>query len=202
MVRSSVLLFNFWAYHFCLNFLLFCRSCLGELGSKGDRGKAPVYATSHGDDSSNDETASASKQVARFLQSRFNRREEDIGLTSSISIETHSRRRGSIEMANVSFESHIVSSKASSRCRPARGRGASGGEMRAEDLVIDIKADFSGDEVHLDLGARRCSLRPRFPPRQARADARTRAVDRGIRDIHLQRRLKDHHSIQVRKGEV
>ena len=161
-----------------------------------------MYATSHGDDSSDDETASAGERVARFLQSRFNRREEDIGLTGDISIETHSRRRRSVEMANVSFESHIVSSRASSRCRPARGRGASGGEMRAEDLIIDIKANFSGDEVHLDLGTRRCSLRPRFPPRQAGADAHTKAVDRGIRDIHLQRGLKDHHSVQVRKGEV
>ena len=37
-------------------------------GSKGDRGKALVDATSHKDDSSNDETASAGKQVARVLQ--------------------------------------------------------------------------------------------------------------------------------------
>ena len=123
-----------------------------------------MYATSHGDDSSDDETTSAGERVARFLQSHLNRREEDIGLTGGISIETHSRRRRSVEMANVSFESHIVSGRSSSRCRPARGRGASGGEMRAEDLVIDIKVDFSRDEVHLDLGAWRCSLRPRFPP--------------------------------------
>ena len=35
-------------------------------------------------------------------------------------------------------------------------------------------------------------MRPRFPSRQAEADARTRAADDGIRDIHLQHGLKDH----------
>ena len=33
-------------------------------GSKGDREKARMYATSHEDDSSNDETASTSEQAA------------------------------------------------------------------------------------------------------------------------------------------
>ena len=72
----------------------------------------------------------------------------------------------------------------------------------AEDLLIDIKVDFSRDEIHPDLGAQRCSLRPSFPPCQAEADACTRALDKGIRDTHLQRGLKDHSSTQVRKGEV
>ena len=36
--------------------------------------------------------------------------------------------------------------------------------MRAEDLLIDIKDDFSRDEVLPDLGAQGRSLRLRFPP--------------------------------------
>ena len=47
--------------------------------SKGDRGKAPMYATSQGGDSSDDETISASEQVTQVLQSRFGRGEEDTG---------------------------------------------------------------------------------------------------------------------------
>ena len=43
--------------------------------------------------------------------------------------------------------------------------------MQVEDLIIDIEADLSWGEVHLDLGARRSSLRLRFPPRQAGANA-------------------------------
>ena len=62
-------------------------------------------------------------------------------------------RQRSVKTANVSFESYTISSGASSWRRLARGRGASGGEMRAEDLLIDIDADFSRDEVHVDLGA-------------------------------------------------
>ena len=57
--------------------------------------------------------------------------------------------------------------------------------MRAEDLVIDINADFSGDVVLLELGTRRRSLRPRFLPHQARVDAHIGAIDRGIRDTYL-----------------
>ena len=64
--------------------------------------------------------------------------------------------------------------------------------MRAEDLVIDIDDDFSGDVVLPELGARRHSLRPRFLPHQARVDARIGAIDRGIRDTYLQQGLKDH----------
>ena len=53
--------------------------------------------------------------------------------------------------------------------------------MQSEDLDVD----FSEDKVHMDLGARRRSLRPRFPPCQAEVDARTGAVDRGIIDTHI-----------------
>ena len=35
-----------------------------RVSSKGDQGKAPVYATSHGDDSFDDETTSTGEQVA------------------------------------------------------------------------------------------------------------------------------------------
>ena len=74
--------------------------------------------------------------------------------------------------------------------------------MRAEDIVIDIDADFSGDEFLQELSARRHSLRPRFPPHQARADTRTRAVDSGIRETHLQQGLKDHPFALARREEV
>ena len=67
-------------------------------------------------------------------------------------------------MASVSSESCTLSSKASSQRKTTRGRGAYGGVTRAEDLFFDIDANFSGDEVLLDLGAQRHSLRPRFPP--------------------------------------
>ena len=113
-----------------------------------------------------------------------------------------SMRRHLVETASVSSESRIVSSEASSRRRPARGKRASGGEMQAEDLIIDIDADFSREEVHADLGARRRNLRSKFPPHQAGAEARTRAIDRGIRDTHLQNGLKDHPFTQARRGEV
>ena len=93
-----------------------------------------MYATSHGDDSFDDKTASASEQVARVLQSPFNHREEDTGPAGDISIETQSRRRRSVEIANSSSKSHTVSSRASSRRRLVRGRGASEGDMRDDDI--------------------------------------------------------------------
>ena len=40
-VSSSVFPFNFWAYHLCLNLLLFCRSCLGELVPR-ETGRKPA----------------------------------------------------------------------------------------------------------------------------------------------------------------
>lgn len=69
---------------------------------------------SSGDNSSDDKTASAGEQTARVLQSHFNCRGDDTELVNGISMETHSRRWRSIEMASVSFESHTVSSRASS----------------------------------------------------------------------------------------
>ena len=47
-------------------------------------------------------------------------------------------------MASISIESRTVSSGASSQRRPATGRGASKGVMRAEDLLIDIGQLFWG----------------------------------------------------------
>lgn len=73
-----------------------------------------MYATSQGCDSSNDETASASKQVARVLQSHFDREEEDVGPAGNISIETRSRRRRFVKTASVSSESRTISSGATS----------------------------------------------------------------------------------------
>ena len=93
-----------------------------------------MYATSHGDDSSNDETVSAGEQVARVLQSHFDHREKDTGPASAISIEMLSRRRRSVETASSSSKSHTVSSRASSRRRLVRGRGASGGDVRDDDI--------------------------------------------------------------------
>lgn len=127
----------------------------------------------------NDETASTHERADLVLQSHFNYRGDDTWLVGGISMETRSKR------ASVSFESNIISNGASSWRRPATERGASRGVTRVEDLLIDIEADFSGDEVHPDLGARRHSLRPRFPPRQAGADACIGALDKGIKDTHL-----------------
>ena len=58
--------------------------------------------------------------------------------------------------------------------------------MHVKDIFIDIDDDFPGPEVLLEFGVQWCSLRPRFPPHQAKANARTRVVDRGIQDTHLQ----------------
>ena len=43
----------------------------------GDRGKAPVHATSYKDSSSNDETASAGEQAAQVLQIHFDYEGDD-----------------------------------------------------------------------------------------------------------------------------
>ena len=82
--------------------------------SVGDWGKAPVYATSHGDSSFDDETTSAGKKVARVMQSHFNRGVYDTKPVGGIPMETQSRRRHSIEMASVSSESHTISNGVSS----------------------------------------------------------------------------------------
>ena len=100
-------------------------------------------------------------------------------------METQSRRRCLVETASISSESHTISSRAFSQCRLAIGRGASRGATRVEDLFIDIDADFSRNEVLLDLGIWRRSLRLRFPPCLAGADARTGAIANGIKGTHL-----------------
>ena len=105
-------------------------------------------------------------------------------------------------MTSVSSESRTISSGASLLHGPVTRRGAFRGVTLAKDLLIDIDADFSRDEVLPDLGAWRRSLRSRFPPYQARANARTGAIDGGIKDMHLQCGLKDHPSDQTQKGEV
>ena len=170
--------------------------------SRGDRGKAPVYATSHGKDSSNNETIFVGEQAARVPRSHFDCEGNDFGPTGNIPIETQSRRRHSFETASISSKSRTISSGASSWCKSAAKRWASRGVMRAEDLHINIEVNFSEDEVHPDLGARRRSLRPRFPPHPAEANAHTGAVDKGIRDTHLQHGLKNHPSAQALKGKV
>ena len=122
--------------------------------------------------------------------------------TSNIPMETRSRRQHSFETASISSESRTISSGASSWCRPVAKRWASRGVTRTEDLLINIEVDFSEDEVHLDLGARRRSLRPRFPSYQARADARAGVVDGSIKDTHIQCGLKDHSFVQAHEGGV
>ena len=73
--------------------------------------------------------------------------------TSGIPMETRSRRRCSVEMVSALSKSHTVSSWTTSRHRPIRGRGASGGEVRDDDIVIDIDEVFAGPKVLLEFGA-------------------------------------------------
>ena len=82
-----------------------------------------MYAMSHGDNSSDDETTLVGEQVARVLQSRFDRGEEDTRPASGISIESQSRKQCSIKMASVSSKSHTVSSRAFSWRRLIRRKG-------------------------------------------------------------------------------
>ena len=136
------------------------------------------------------------------MQSHFDRGGEDTGPTGGISMETQSRRRHSVETASVSSKSCTISNWASSQCMPVTAKGASRGETRAKDLFIDIEANFSRDEVFLDLSTQRCNLRPSFLPCQAGADASIGAINGGIRNTHRQQVLKDHLFAQVQKGEV
>ncbi|KAL0008420.1 hypothetical protein SO802_009922 [Lithocarpus litseifolius] len=91
--------------------------------SRGDRGKAPIYATFHGDFSSNDETISTAKRAAQVLQSHFNRGGDDTRPISEIPMEIRSRRRRSAKTVRFSFESRTISSRASSWRRLAIGEG-------------------------------------------------------------------------------
>ena len=173
-----------------------------KASSRGDQGKAPMYATSQGDDSSDDETTSASEQAARVLQSHFDCGGGNPRSISGIPIETKSRRRRSVEMASASSKSCTISSGTTSQRRPVKGKGAFGGEVRDDDILIDIDEVFTGPEVLPDFSTWRHSLRPRFPPHQDRADARTQTIDGDIHDIYLQHGLKDHPSTLVRRGDV
>lgn len=74
--------------------------------------------------------------------------------------------------------------------------------MRAKDILIDMDDDFPEPEVLPEFGTWRRSLRSKFPPHQVEVNARTRAVDKGIQDTHLQQGLKDHRSTPARRGEV
>ena len=75
-------------------------------------------------------------------------------------------------------------------------------EMRVEDFLIDKDDEFPEPEVLLMFGTWRHSLRPRFTPYQARADAHTRVVHRGIQNTHLQQGLKDHPFALAQRGKV
>ena len=79
-----------------------------------------MYATSHGDNSSDDETTLVGEQVARVFQSCLDRGEDDTRPASSISIESRSRKQCSIKTTSVSSKSHTISSRAFSWCRLIR----------------------------------------------------------------------------------
>lgn len=64
--------------------------------SNGDQGKAPMYNTSHRDNSSDEETASVGEQVARVLQSHFDCRGDNPKPTNSILNKTWSKRQRSV----------------------------------------------------------------------------------------------------------
>ena len=76
-------------------------------------------------------------------------------------------------MASASSEFRTISSKTTSRHRSVRGRGASRGAVRDDDIFIDIDEAFAGPEVLLEFRAWRHSLRLRFLPHQARANTHT-----------------------------
>ena len=161
-----------------------------------------MYATSQGDSSSNDETTLTSEQAARILQSHFDCGGGDPRSTNGIPMETRSRRRCSVEIAGALSKSRTVSSRTTSQCRLVRGKGAFRGEVRDDDILIDIDEVFARPKVLSKFGAWRHSLRLRFPPHQAEVDACTQTIDRGIQDTHLQHGLKDHSSAPTWKGEV
>ena len=90
-----------------------------------------------------------------------------------------------VKTASVSSESHTIFGGATSWRRLVRGRGASEGAVRVEDILINVDEDLAGPEVLSKFGARRHSLRLRFPPHQAGADTHTWTIDRGVQDTHL-----------------
>lgn len=98
-----------------------------------------------------------------------------------------------VETVSVSSESRLISHGASLWHMPTTGRGTSRGEMPTADLFFDVNIDFSGEE-EIYPGAQRCSLRPRFSPRQVSTDAYTGAADDNIRDTHFHQGLKGHPS--------
>ena len=121
-----------------------------RVGSRGDRGKAHVYATSHGNNFFDDETASL---VSRWL--KFYKVTLTIGVMTLDPQAVYPWRlvlRG-VETTSISSESCTISNGAFPRCRPDTRRGASRGVTRAKDLFIDIEADFFRDKVHPNLGA-------------------------------------------------
>ena len=66
---------------------------------------------SHRDDSSNDETASAGEQSTQVLQSHFDHGGNATRPADGMLMETQSRRRRSVKMASIFFESRIISSE-------------------------------------------------------------------------------------------
>ena len=171
--------------------------------SRGDRGKAHVYGTSYKDSSSDDETVFDGEQMAQVLPIYFDHVGDDIKPTGRIPKKTRSRRWRSAERVSASSESHIISTRTSSRCTPVMERAGSSEAMMAEDLIFDLEADLLGEEgIELDLSTQQRSLRPRFPPRQAGTDAYTGVGDDNIRDTHLLWGLKGHLSAQAWKGQV
>ena len=68
-------------------------------------------------------------------------------------METRSKRSQSVETANASSESCTTSSGTTSQHRPVKGRGASRGEVRDDDILIDIDEVFAGPEVLPKFGA-------------------------------------------------
>ena len=93
---------------------------------RGEWGKAPVYAKSHGDSSSDNETVSAGEQAAGVLQSHFDRGGDDIRPTGGIPMETRSRRRRSANIVSASSESRTISTRTSSWRMPVMKRGGGG----------------------------------------------------------------------------
>ena len=69
-------------------FLVVLKIMFRRVSSKGDWRKAPIYAMSDGDASSDRENVSTSKQAARVLQSHFDREGDDTRPTDRIPMET------------------------------------------------------------------------------------------------------------------